>query len=44
MLSYALAIARGQAFSFSQADIPYIRRRFAAEIALCDRKVAASKL
>jgi len=35
MLSFALAIARGEAFSFTQKDIPYIRRRFAVDLATC---------
>ena len=33
MLCFALAIARGEAFRFTQVDIPILRRRFAAFLA-----------
>ena len=44
MLSFALAIARGEPFRFSQADIPRIRRIFAAALATCNSRVAAGTL
>lgn len=43
MVSFALAIARGEVFRFSQADIPAIRRRFAADLATCNARMAAAK-
>ena len=41
VLSFAIAIARGQVFRFTQADIPVIRRRFAADLATWNARRAA---
>ena len=41
MLSFAIAIARGQVFRFTQADMPVIRRRFAADLATWGARRAA---
>ena len=42
MLSFALAIARCEKFTFAQNDMPFVRRGLMAAIARCDANQASS--